>query len=386
MLIKYIKNPTEAVQLKAVESRGLCIKYIENPTEAVQLKVVSNIGHYIKHIKNPSEAVKIAAVGQNGYSLRCIQDPSEELKILGIKQTGCAIQFIENPSEELKMLAARQDGHSILYIENPSEAVKMLAVEQDGTSIQFIENPSESLKIAAVRQDSSAIQFIENPSDDVKFEATSKNGNNMGISNVGGTMSLLLGFNDKARTKIITNMLRYENTKHFNPTIIYVIQQDTIEESLKCIFEPYDSTIFMGNFDYDKALCDMKESGKFIVKMINGVYLEVVYKVPGITSTPSYLSDIVEACSGEVIFVIHEYNMDNGGINDLGKNACEMRDLSIAKNIPVIMNVEYGNTEPDLYNMTDTYNKFRYLYHSAIELADVVTDVSEDDFVTIRHR
>jgi len=34
--IRYIKDPSEAVQLAAVKQYGLAIKYIKNPTEAVK--------------------------------------------------------------------------------------------------------------------------------------------------------------------------------------------------------------------------------------------------------------------------------------------------------------------------------------------------------------
>ena len=61
--IKYIKNPTEKVQLEAVRWSKLAIKYIiknigGNPSEKVQLEAVKRDVNAIKHFKNPSEKVK----------------------------------------------------------------------------------------------------------------------------------------------------------------------------------------------------------------------------------------------------------------------------------------------------------------------------------------
>jgi hypothetical protein len=56
--IKYLADPSEAVQLAAVRNHGECIRYIENPSEAVQLLAVKQNSGYIEYISNPSEAVK----------------------------------------------------------------------------------------------------------------------------------------------------------------------------------------------------------------------------------------------------------------------------------------------------------------------------------------
>ena len=60
--IKYIKNPSDAVQLEAVLNNGLAIQYIKNPSEAVQLVAVLSNWESIQYIDEPSEAVKAEAI------------------------------------------------------------------------------------------------------------------------------------------------------------------------------------------------------------------------------------------------------------------------------------------------------------------------------------
>ena len=74
----------------------------------------------IQYIKNPSEAVQLAAVNKYGDSIQCIKNPSEAVKLAAVKKDRCAIEYIENPSEELKLIAVN-------HIKNPSEEVKLAA-------------------------------------------------------------------------------------------------------------------------------------------------------------------------------------------------------------------------------------------------------------------
>ena len=49
--------------LHAVQNNGYTIRYINNPSEAVQLAAVEQWGGAIQHIKNPSDRVIARAKG-----------------------------------------------------------------------------------------------------------------------------------------------------------------------------------------------------------------------------------------------------------------------------------------------------------------------------------
>ena len=140
----------------------------ENPSEQVQLAAVEQNGYAIQFIKNPSEQVQLAAIEQDGYTIQYIENPTEEMKLEAVKKSGFAIQFIKNPSEQVQLAAVEQNGFAIKYIENPTEEMKLEAVKQDGFVIRCIENPSEQVQLAAVKKNGFAISYIENPSEKVK--------------------------------------------------------------------------------------------------------------------------------------------------------------------------------------------------------------------------
>jgi hypothetical protein len=129
-VMKHIFNPSEDVQLVAVNSDPYSIQYIKNPPESVQLSLVSKMGHLIEYIKNPSEAVQLVAVRHD-----------------------LAIQYINNPSEEVQLTSVSHNPHSIKYINNPSEEVQLAAVRKNPYAIQYIENPcEEAIDIARVNE------------------------------------------------------------------------------------------------------------------------------------------------------------------------------------------------------------------------------------------
>jgi hypothetical protein len=166
--IKYIKNPSEAVQMAAVNQNGHTIQYIKNPTEAVQMAAVNKNGLTIKHIPNPGEAVQMAAVNKNGLAIGYISNPGEAVQLAAVNRNGFALKHIKNPSEAVQLAAVNHDGFAIEYIKNPTEDIQMAAVNQNGISIGNISNPSEAVQMAAVNQNGKAIKYIENPTPSVK--------------------------------------------------------------------------------------------------------------------------------------------------------------------------------------------------------------------------
>src|SRR5690554_356835 len=58
-IIKFIKEPSEEIQLAAVNQNGFAIQYITDPSEEVQLEAVTNVGMSIQCIKNPTIKAKL---------------------------------------------------------------------------------------------------------------------------------------------------------------------------------------------------------------------------------------------------------------------------------------------------------------------------------------
>ncbi len=105
---------------------------------------------WFKHIKNPSERVQVAAVEQ-GYLIQNFKNPSEQLKLAAVKFDGNAIQNFENPSEQIQLAAIIRNPYALVHLKNPSEQVQLAAVTQVGQKhvIDWIENPTERVIQAA---------------------------------------------------------------------------------------------------------------------------------------------------------------------------------------------------------------------------------------------
>ena len=109
-VIKYIKNPSEAVQLAAVEYEGLTLDYIENPTENVQFQAIEYDPWNLACIKNPLPDVVIKAIESDVEILDSIEDWVDDEEIMldrsseGLEEglRKYAIDLLE--TEELEML------------------------------------------------------------------------------------------------------------------------------------------------------------------------------------------------------------------------------------------------------------------------------------------
>jgi ribosomal protein S16 len=223
-LIKYIKDPSEKVQLAAVRigdviefiitngikpservqraavaywgnAIGNIIKAGITPSETVQLAAVTRLGHSISHIIKagitPSETVQRAAVETDGgiieYIIEAGITPSEAVQEAAVSKYGYAIDYIIKagikPSETVLQTSVSLSGNVILNIIKagikPSEDVQAIAVANSFDAIKYIIksgiNPSERVQIASVKANGDSIQFIIKagitPSETVQLES-----------------------------------------------------------------------------------------------------------------------------------------------------------------------------------------------------------------------
>jgi hypothetical protein len=158
---------TELDHVKAVTINADNIKSIENPSEEVQLIAVQQDGDTIQYIENPSEEVQLSAVRQKGSSIRYIKNPSEEVQLAAIEQNYVGFRYIENPSEEAMLKVVQINGFYIKYCIDPSIAVQLAAVQNTASAITLIENPSKEVQIAAIEGYVPAY-YIKNPTEKTK--------------------------------------------------------------------------------------------------------------------------------------------------------------------------------------------------------------------------
>lgn len=139
-------------------------------TEQEQIQRVSMVPFSIRDIENPSEKVQLAALERNIYAFSSIQNPTFFVQLETIKKIGALIRYIKSPEQAIKKAAVQQNGTCIQYIVSPDEEIKILAVQQKGEAIEYIQNPSEEIQIAAVKQNPNAYAFIKAPSKRVKLQ------------------------------------------------------------------------------------------------------------------------------------------------------------------------------------------------------------------------
>jgi hypothetical protein len=148
------------MQLEAVKQNGMAIKYIKNPSEALQLEAVKSgtiyddneyrdYIHPILFIENPSEAVKLEAVKNDERVIKFIKSPSNDViaqHLLYHPYSDFTPPEIKNNAVEI--LNAHQAGLGDVYMLGKNMGYS--SEELTDQMLKFIENSRSEKKVEVV--------------------------------------------------------------------------------------------------------------------------------------------------------------------------------------------------------------------------------------------
>ena len=231
--IQHIKNPSETLQLLAIEEDPSIIAFIRKPTLlAVKTALIANpmllqqpdkfyfsnkivndckneiIKYMLTHIKSTkkskyyniheSKLKLIDALQKRGinwpeltiiqHSLiadsnkstnkqlnedeiydKILSSSPEKYKEKLVLANPAMIQRIIDPSEKLQMIAIEEHYSNIQFIKNPTEKVQLTAIDYNPRAIRSISNPCDAAIIKALNDDFYLIQYIDNLNDHIKL-------------------------------------------------------------------------------------------------------------------------------------------------------------------------------------------------------------------------
>jgi hypothetical protein len=170
-VLQWVKDPSEKVQLAAVEDYPASIEYLENPSEKVQLATVKKNGANLVYITDPSDEVMRVAITHTPAVIEHFEHPAEHLQLIAINENPRNIQYIENSTEKVQLIAVNAKGHYIEFISNPTEKVQLAAIQDNPRNIHHITKPTENAQLAAVNRNGNTIDGIANPSPKVQIAA-----------------------------------------------------------------------------------------------------------------------------------------------------------------------------------------------------------------------
>lgn len=168
-MIKYIKNPSEEQQEKAVSTNPNVFPLIKNPSEKIQKIAVQNKGSNLEYIPNPSEELINLALHSNGRAIKFVKNPTEEQKRIAVNNTGLAIWHISNPSKDLQKEATLNNPAALMGIKNPDPEVIDIGLRARPDAISNFKNPSDKLKMDAIGYHTTAFNYIKDPSEQVQM-------------------------------------------------------------------------------------------------------------------------------------------------------------------------------------------------------------------------
>lgn len=168
-MIKYIKNPSEEQQEKAVRTNPNVFPLIKNPSEKIQKIAVQEMGINLEHIPNPSEELINLALDSDGMAIEFVKTPTEYQKRIAVNNYGLAIWYIPNPSKDLQKEAVLDNPAALMGIKNPDPEVIDLGLRASPYTISNLKNPSDKLKMDAIGYHTTAFNYIKDPSEQVQM-------------------------------------------------------------------------------------------------------------------------------------------------------------------------------------------------------------------------
>ena len=190
----YAVLPEEKL-LAAVIKDAYSIQYIQDPSEELQMVAVNNYGDSIQYITNPSEEVQLAAVKQNGLVITYILDKgiklSNEVQMAAVKEDATAfVRMVLRgvvPSSEVVIEALKHNPKLIKYANTKSEEIQMELLKHNPKLLVNVNPQSENVQMALVRKaaelhDYEYVSYLRKPTNDVLMLLNQLNNKIMNIN------------------------------------------------------------------------------------------------------------------------------------------------------------------------------------------------------------
>ena len=141
----YIGHVCDRAKLVAVSREGSQIRYMSNPSDAIQVTAVKNYPVAYSAIQNPCERASLAAL-HRGMDVDIDDWSTARLKTEVIKDSPWKIKFLDNPSERHQILVASIKPWSIAHIKNVCIKAQLTAMIGDPLIYHSFDNPSEEIQ------------------------------------------------------------------------------------------------------------------------------------------------------------------------------------------------------------------------------------------------
>ena len=164
--LSQIPDPSEEIQLTAVEADPDSLRYIDNPTLNVQKRAVGAAEHEGWEYQPASQP----------HMLQFINNPHPKIQKICILAEPRHVQFVDNPDKDVQMYVVKEDPGLLGYINDPHPDVVEYVLKDDGELIELVLEPTRSQQKLAVTNAPNAIFSIENPTDEAQLIAVKADG------------------------------------------------------------------------------------------------------------------------------------------------------------------------------------------------------------------
>ena len=163
-VVQIAKYIPEELWYKLIEEDVVYFREFPAPLarDEVYKKTLELNPEVIEIIKNPSEELQLIAVEKQPETIRLIESPSETVQKVAVTQWAGAIGFIENPTDEVKKMVILKNPASIRYIHEQTQELQQLAVKEDPTVLSHLSDPSIRVILEALKGVLDSMDWADN--------------------------------------------------------------------------------------------------------------------------------------------------------------------------------------------------------------------------------
>lgn len=123
------------------------------------MRAVHAWGHALKYVKDQTPDLCLKAVNQDGRALRLVKEQTTEICLAAVKQNGKALRCVKRQTPQICLAAVRQNGRALIYVREQTTEICLEAVKQNGMALQFVILRTPEICHAAIRQNGLAIIY-----------------------------------------------------------------------------------------------------------------------------------------------------------------------------------------------------------------------------------
>jgi predicted RNase H-like nuclease len=174
--LKYVKEQTPEICLKAVKQNGNALEYVKEQTPELCLEAVKENGYSLQYVKEQTPEICLEAVKKNWSALQYVKEQTPEICLEAVKKNWSALQYVKEQTPEICLEAVKKNLSALQYVKEQTPEICLKAVKQNGKALKYVKEQTPEICLEAVKQNGHALLYVKEQTPELCLKAVKQNG------------------------------------------------------------------------------------------------------------------------------------------------------------------------------------------------------------------